>query len=1297
MKLSPIAILRRRPEQTLASSPKRDRIRPLVTRAASILGLALIAALALFASEVWAQKPPVAEKPLNLTGQVVAGGIQLNWEPPAARAAEVDGYQVYRRRPDQGEALLLVLVANTGSTATSYLDATATEPGVSYIYRVRAWRGTELSRMANKLQLTYTAPEPAPTLETTPTLEPITSLDPAPAGVTVELGDITDLEAAQFATGELDGGADTVHTYRFTLAEPKKLGLGLRQQETNADLLVVDAEGVELRAARKAGAANEWITVTLLAGNYEARIEAQEAGDSTYVLRYGVEAPNAAAVQRLLAELQPEPEPVIATQQPPTPAELAPSNLSAESTAAGVQLAWHAPAAEAALVSGYRISRTHIGASGGEDLTDEIETGSTDLSYLDAAANIEGAIYGYRVSALRDGLASEASSDVTVVYIGDVTNQITYVPPPAPESTVPESSLRHTVTSERILVSNRELTSPSTGTLELDVDSFTSFDLAQKFTTGSNQTGYQLSHVKIKISEFHTDDALSVYLSSAVPIINHSVRKAPYEELVASYGPAPRFALELQLESPSSLANGDLLYRVPNNQELQPHTDYFIHIVADSAKFKLETINSGDEASAGLTGWLIKDFLVQADEVEKEIDWAFNHTVLSMTLLGVAMAPQDFASDENSVILASNTPGESSYFGSFATGYPVRRYKETNEHSDIAQKFTTGANQYGYELSYVQLAVGGTDAGERIVVHLHDGQGLSTPGDRMATFEDTGTSSVWNEQYYAVLYAPVDTMLTPNTEYFLVVEAAPTSYNDQGMDFRLGALPPNKFSAQARLTGDWEFAEYLLQDESYGVIVKAVYFNDGPPELDWIRAVRWSSPTPATLMMRFAGTASQAIDVQQVGVLERVGKLIVTWQADDLADEYKVQWRRLDQTWERAVSTGQEEVLSRYNIYLAGPDTLGAPGYEITNLDQYVYYEIRVLGLQDKYPGLVQSTNLVIGATRPETPAYIGPDLTYFVQTIGLPSEDTLGATALPTEEIPFRPNPAFRNEIIAAEGDLWSPSGLWGDSDTDVIWVVDTTHFGVHSLKLLELQAGVVERHVAPDLLTLDLRMIQGCHFTRQHSGRNGNYELSAIWGDDETIWVANGARGRLDAYQRVDTVADGVDCRWKEITNWGSNTNTNTYTTEQRSFKSGLRRNKSKDYSLWLTRYDYINVNGIWSDGATIWLSGPVARVIQDPSPALTAGIYKLDMSSDRLTLAPGYADLSDSAGIWSDGTTMWVATPGRLKAYNLADGARRANLDVGLHWGRDPGDIWSDGETIWVTNVGLSAIEAYRLPKP
>ena len=62
----------------------------------------------------------------------------------------------------------------------------------------------------------------------------------------------------RFPLGELEGGAETVNRYRFTISEPKKLGLGLRQQETNADLVLVDAEGAELRAAREAGAA-QWL------------------------------------------------------------------------------------------------------------------------------------------------------------------------------------------------------------------------------------------------------------------------------------------------------------------------------------------------------------------------------------------------------------------------------------------------------------------------------------------------------------------------------------------------------------------------------------------------------------------------------------------------------------------------------------------------------------------------------------------------------------------------------------------------------------------------------------------------------------------------------------------------------------------------------------------------------------------------------------------------------------------------------------------------------------------------------
>ena len=79
--------------------------------------MALVAAHGLlFVSDVWAQPAP-EESPSKLTAGLVAGGIQLDWEAPRARAAEISGYQILRRRPDAGEARLLILVADTGSAA----------------------------------------------------------------------------------------------------------------------------------------------------------------------------------------------------------------------------------------------------------------------------------------------------------------------------------------------------------------------------------------------------------------------------------------------------------------------------------------------------------------------------------------------------------------------------------------------------------------------------------------------------------------------------------------------------------------------------------------------------------------------------------------------------------------------------------------------------------------------------------------------------------------------------------------------------------------------------------------------------------------------------------------------------------------------------------------------------------------------------------------------------------------------------------------------------------------------------
>ena len=83
--------------------------------------------------------------------------------------------------------------------------------------------------------------------------------------------------------------------------------------------------------------------------------------------------------------------------------------------------------------------------------------------------------------------------------------------------------------------------------------------------------------------------------------------------------------------------------------------------------------------------------------------------------------------------------------------------------------------------------------------------------------------------------------------------------------------------------------------------------------------------------------------------------------------------------------------------------------------------------------------------------------------------------------------------------------------------------------------------------------------------------------------------------------------------------------------------------------------------------------------------------------MNIAAGYDGHGDSYGLWSDGTTMWVATDsGWLRAYDLNSGVRSAEFDIRIQThAMTPGDIWSDGETIWVTNR-IGRIDAYRLAR-
>ena len=114
---------------------------------AVLLLMAVLAIITLNSETASSQSP--GEGPRNLSVQISDHAVVLSWDAPSGDAESVTGYQILRRRPFEGERTLLVLVNDTGSTDTTYADLNATEPGVRYVYRVKAWRKGVLSRRSN--------------------------------------------------------------------------------------------------------------------------------------------------------------------------------------------------------------------------------------------------------------------------------------------------------------------------------------------------------------------------------------------------------------------------------------------------------------------------------------------------------------------------------------------------------------------------------------------------------------------------------------------------------------------------------------------------------------------------------------------------------------------------------------------------------------------------------------------------------------------------------------------------------------------------------------------------------------------------------------------------------------------------------------------------------------------------------------------------------------------------------------------------------------------------------------------
>ena len=115
-----------------------------------------------------------------------------------------------------------------------------------------------------------------------------------------------------------------------------------------------------------------------------------------------------------------------------------------------------------------------------------------------------------------------------------------------------------------------------------------------------------------------------------------------------------------------------------------------------------------------------------------------------------------------------------------------------------------------------------------------------------------------------------------------------------------------------------------------------------------------------------------------------------------------------------------------------------------------------------------------------------------------------------------------------------------------------------------------------------------------------------------------------------------------------------------------------------------------GLWSDGTTLWVA--------DNADGAGDAVYAYDRASGERVEEREFALAETNRaprGFWSDRSVVWVSDSGRerLFAYDLATGERLEEREFELpRENRDARGIWSDEETMWVLDGRADALFAY-----
>ena len=226
-------------------------------------------------------------------------------------------------------------------------------------------------------------------------------------------------------------------------------------------------------------------------------------------------------------------------------------------------------------------------------------------------------------------------------------------------------------------------------------------------------------------------------------------------------------------------------------------------------------------------------------------------------------------------------------------------------------------------------------------------------------------------------------------------------------------------------------------------------------------------------------------------------------------------------------------------------------------------------------------------------------------------------------------------------------------------------------------------------------------------------------VWSNGTTIWVSNAVVSKIYAYDLATRQRD----RAKDFDGLrlaGNDSPHGIWSNEKTMWVADREDDKVYAYDLATARRDptrefnLVNVpgvvtntepGGIWSDRTSMWvIDGAERKIFAYALPEAPAAVEAFPFGRDpagdlgRLNATENH----HAEGIWSDGTTMWVADhdDDHVYAYRLSDGAREEELGFDLYnrllfeGNHHARGIWSDGTTMWVADHDDDRIYAYRL---